>query len=431
MKKLFFLGVLLCSIGMNSQVLGYNDLGALFTQDYNYGTARSRAMGGAFGSLGGDMSSLAINPAGAAVFLRSEFAATYSYRESAITSNYYGVSTFVNSNYNDLSQIGGVFIFKTGGSNWSKTAIGFNYNVANSFDNRWVAQGNSNYPTFIYDDEGNEYLNSYGQYFDNYTSGSNDKYTFTFASQYSDKLYVGASFTTNDIRFYQNAYLEEDNYDDMGNTLLGTLEEDLAVFGSGFSFNIGLISKPSDAIRIGLSYQSPVWYDLNEEYSSSETDWELNGYRYSMRTPSKTTGSLAFIFSRSGLISLDYVYRNYSNIQLSPEFDFSEENRIFSTDYRATSEIRLGTEWRFKKLSLRGGYHYEQSPYNEAPTELDLEGFSVGMGINFGPVRFDVSFEESQKSSTYNFYPQYTDVIDPAYLEHRDRIFTASLIFNL
>ena len=134
---------------MNSQSLGYNDLGVIFTQDFNYGTARSRAMGGAFGSLGGDMSSLAINPAGAAVFLKSEFALTYNFRESEITSNYYGSSTMINTDYSDFSQAGGVFILKTGASNWSKTAIGFNYNVSNSFDNRWVAQGNSNYPTFI------------------------------------------------------------------------------------------------------------------------------------------------------------------------------------------------------------------------------------------------------------------------------------------
>ena len=415
---------------MNSQSLGYNDLGVIFTQDFNYGTARSRAMGGAFGSLGGDMSSLAINPAGAAVFLKSEFALTYNFRESEITSNYYGSSTMINTDYSDFSQAGGVFIFKTGASNWSKTAIGFNYNVSNSFDNRWVAQGNSNYPTFIYDDEGNEYLESNGQYFDNYTSGSNDKYTFTFASQYSDQLYVGASFTTNDIRFYQNTYLEEDNHDGTGNTLLGTLKENLAVYGSGYSFNIGLISKPTDDLRIGLSYQSPIWYELSEEYSSSENDWDLNGYRYSMRSPSKTTGSLAYLFNQSGLISLDYVYRNYSNIELSPEFDFSEENRIFSTDYRATSEIRLGTEWRFKKLSLRGGYYYQQSPYNGAPSEFNLDGYSFGMGINFGPIKLDVSFEESKQMGTYDFYPQPEyDMIQPTALQKDIRLLTASLTF--
>ena len=37
------------------------------------GTARFQAMGGAFGALGGDLSSLNINPAGSAVFNNSLF----------------------------------------------------------------------------------------------------------------------------------------------------------------------------------------------------------------------------------------------------------------------------------------------------------------------------------------------------------------------
>ena len=36
------------------------------------GTARFRAMSGAFNSLGGDMSAIALNPAGSSIFTRSE-----------------------------------------------------------------------------------------------------------------------------------------------------------------------------------------------------------------------------------------------------------------------------------------------------------------------------------------------------------------------
>ena len=209
MTKILFLSVFLCSIITNSQSLGYNDLGALFTDDYNQGTARFRGMSGAFGALGGDVSATTINPAGAAVFLNSEFSTSLNFRNESIRSNYYGTNTSVNSDYTNFSQIGGVFVFKTGNSLWSRTAFGFNYNTSRDFQSRWVAQGNSNYPTFIYDDDDNEYLFSDGQYFDNYTSGQNDKYTFSFASQYSDKLFIGASLVTNDIRFFQSVYLDD------------------------------------------------------------------------------------------------------------------------------------------------------------------------------------------------------------------------------
>ena len=431
MKKLFFLTVFLCSISLYSQSLGYNDIGVLFTDDYNYGTARYRAMGGAFGALGGDMSATAINPAGAAVFLKSEFSATFNFRETTVLSTYYGENSLAKTDYNNFSQVGGVFVFGNGGSNWSKTAIGFNYSMANDFNSRWIAKGNSNIPTFKYDDDGNEYLFSNGQYFDNYTTGKNDKYTFSFASQYSDKLYIGAAFTTNDVRFYQSVYLEEDNHDNMGNSLLGSLEQELTTYGTGYSFNIGIISKPVDNIRFGLAYQSPIWYDLLEEFYDSEEGNGINGFRYSMRSPSKFTGSMALVFNQFGLISADYVYRDYSNITLSPSFDFDEENRNFETDYKSTSELRLGTEWRFKRLSLRGGAYYQQSPIVDAPDGSEFYGYSAGIGLNLGAVKFDISYEESRQSSTYNFYPQPAYSIEPAYLQKDNSIVTATIILSM
>lgn len=426
----------LCAIVTNSQSLGYNDLGVLFTGDDNQGTARFRGMSGAFGALGGDMSAITNNPAGLAVFLYSEFSTSLSFRDETIKSNYYNTSASVNSNYTNLSQMGGVFVFKTNNSNWSRTAVGFNYNIQRDFQSRWVANGNSNYPTFIYDDnytdDGDDtndilYLNSEGQYFDNYTNGQNDKYTFSIASQYLDNLYIGASFTTNDIRFYQSVYLEEDNNDGNGNYLTGSLSEELTTFGSGVSFNIGVISKPSDNIRLGLSYQSPTWYNLVEEFNSSEG---FNGFDYSLRTPSKTTGSLAYIFNQSGLISLDYAFRNYRNIKLTPDYDFREENQTFKTDFRGTSEFRLGTEWRYKKLSFRGGYHFQQSPYDNAPSSNNLTGYSLGFGINFGFAKLDFAYEKSNQSSNYNFYPEY-DNIDSAYLKNNNSIFTTTLVFSI
>lgn len=436
MKNIFFIGALLCSIISYSQSLGYNDLGTLITDDDNNGTARFRGMSGAFGSLGGDMSAIGINPAGTAVFMKSEFSTTMGFREENITSIYYGTGALTNNNYSNLSQAGAVFVFNTGKSTWSKTAIGFNYNTSKNFESHWIAQGNSNYPTFIYDDDytddgddtnDNIYLFTDGQTFDNYTDGRNDKYTFSFASQYSDNLFIGASFITNDVRFYQSVYLEEDNNDGMGNYLTGKLHEKLLVFGNGFSFNLGIISKPSDNIRIGLSYQSPTWHNLTEEFDSEEG---FNGFQYSMTTPSKTTGSFAFIFSQAGLISMDYAYRNYSNIDLRPSQEFSEENQIFATDFRGTSELRIGTEWRVKKLSFRGGYHYQQSPYLDAPTDYDLKGFSAGIGINFGPVKLDVAYEENKQSGSYDFYPQY-DEIDAADLQIDNSKITATIVFKI
>ena len=47
-----------------------------YSMDEIQGTARFRAMSGAFGALGGDMSSVNINPAGSAIFNNSHASLT-------------------------------------------------------------------------------------------------------------------------------------------------------------------------------------------------------------------------------------------------------------------------------------------------------------------------------------------------------------------
>lgn len=444
MKQLFYLGVFLCSILITAQEvdssisLGYNDLGALFSGDDNNETARSRAMSGAFGALGGDLSATEINPAGLAIFLNSEFSASLNARNQTIKSNYYNTNTSFEDDFTNLSQAGVVFTFESGNTNWKRTAVGFNYSISRDFNNSWTANGNSGFATFITDsdytdddDDTNDifYLNTDGQEYQNYMSGKNDKYTFSIASQYNDNLYLGASITSNELSFYQASSLVEDNNDGNGNTNASEayLRNYLLTTGTGTSFTLGLISKPTDNIRLGLAYQSPTWYDLFEEI---DDEFVINALEYSLRTPSKITGSFAYVFEQNGLISFDYSLKNYSNIKLNSSVNFNDVNQIFDTDFKSASELRVGTEWRHKKASFRGGYHFEQSPYKNALSSDDLKGYSFGVGYNFGNVKFDISYENSNRTDVYDFYPQYNEV-DAAELEYDTSKVTATLVFKI
>jgi long-subunit fatty acid transport protein len=447
MKKLFLAATLCIAFISNAQTLGYNDLGILFSSENINGTARYNAMSGAFGALGGDLSSIETNPAGAAVFLKSEFAVTFNIEDIETTSNYYGNNEFSENSNANISQSGGVFVFNNNynrNSNWGKIAIGFNFSLANDFENFWIANGNSNYPTWIDDpnDENISYINSNGQYFENLTDGSNNKYTFTFASEYNDNLYLGASISTYDVEHYQQTLLEENNNDGNGNNLDASLIQELLTFGDGFSFNIGLISKPNDNVRLGLAYKSPVWYRLSEDYLDYDlevyvsntdefiTDYSgINKFDYNLKTPGKFTGSFAYIFEKQGLISVDYIYKNYSNIELSNS-NFSAENQLFKSDLESTGELRIGTEWRFDNISLRGGYHIEKSPYKNALESDNVEGFSLGAGYKFRGGKLDFSYQNSSNTGAYNFYPQYNQV-NAAELNIDNSKITATLILNI
>jgi long-subunit fatty acid transport protein len=444
MKKIYLIALLCIAYISNAQTLSYNDIGVLFSKENVNGTARYNAMSGAFGALGGDLSAIETNPAGAAVFLKSEFAVSVNNRNTQTTASFYGNSSLTDNDYSNFSQAGGVFVFKTpNNSNWSNVAFGINYSMANNFDNFWVANGNSGFaPTSdIYDNDPVQYINSDGQYFENFTSGKNSKYTFTLASRYNDNLYVGASLSTYNIEHYQNTLIEEYNNDGGGNTFDVSQTQELFTYGDGYSFNLGFISKINNNLRVGLAYQSPVWYTLAEDFVEYDvtifendvqtlTDYSgLNGFDYKLRTPSKLTGSFAYIFNKQGLISIDYIYKNYSNINLS-NANFSNENQIFNTDLESVGELRIGSEWRFDNLSLRGGYYLNKSPYKDALDSDGVKGYSFGAGFKFRNGKLDLSYQKSTNTAPYNFYPQ-NNQVNSTELDFNTSKLTATLIFNI
>lgn len=464
MKKLYFAVTFLCfGYILNAQTLGYNDVGVLFSKENINGTARYNAMSGAFGALGGDLSAMEINPAGAAVFLKSEFAVSLNNRNTKTMAGFYGNNTQFENDFTNLSQAGGVFVFRGYGNNseWSNIALGFNYSIANDFENFWIAEGNSGYAplTDFYDHDPVVYVNAENQYFENFTDGKNSKYSFTFAAQNNDNLYIGAAINTYDIEYFQRTLTEEYNNDGNNNTLDVSSKQELLTYGNGVSFNFGVISKPSENVRLGLAYQSPVWYSLSEDFLEYDEDVYkndvlftneysgLNAFDYKLRTPSKLTGSFAYLFGKQGLISLDIDYKNYRNIKLS-NGNFTEENQWFKNEMKDLAEvslfehgvvirnidkpttIRIGTEWRFDNLSVRGGYHYERSTFKNALDSDNLQGFSLGAGYKFRGGKLDFAYQKSTNTAPYNFYPQSNNV-DSAELDFETSKFTATLVLNL
>ena len=129
------------------------------------------------------------------------------------------------------------------------------------------------------------------------------------------------------------------------------------------------------------------------------------------------------------MISADYTISDYKKLKLS-NADFSNENQFFTNNLRNTYTLNIGTEWRFKALSLRGGYHYSESPDANAIESDNIKGYSYGAGYSFGNVKLDVAFQDKPSTQSYNFYPQYNQV-NAAELKVDNRIFTATLSINL
>lgn len=514
-KQLFYTIFFLSAFMANAQEP--NPATALrYAMDNTLGTARFRGMSGAFGAVGGDLSSINVNPAGSALFNSNTAGATLSSYNTKNNSNYFGSTASDSKNTLSFNQLGAAFVFfnTKENSDWKKFTLAINYENGNNFDNNIFSKGvnptrsigeyfnafangfngmggitlgtlqNANYQDLNFADQqawfgyqsymispvdpantNNPNITSYnsnvptsGNYYqkNNVSStGYNGKLAFNLSSSYMDKLYFGLNLNAHFTDYVQSSSLFESNTG-ANNATTATLHtalfnNDMHTYGSGFSLNLGVIAKVTPDFRVGLAYESPTWYRLTDELSqsisttyrtgpndtpaNSESNTTVNPNliniypTYKIQTPGKITGSMAYVFGKKGLLSIDYSLKDYSNTKFKPENDqfYNSINTLMSNQLQSASEIKIGGEYRIKKVSLRGGYRFEQSPYKNGKTVGDLNGYSGGLGYSFGESRIDLAYSYTQRDMMVYMLSSFTDA---AKVNVKNNNFTLSYTFN-
>jgi long-subunit fatty acid transport protein len=284
-----------------------------------------------------------------------------------------------------------------------------------------------------------------------YTTGYNGKLSFNAATSYKNKLYLGINLNSHFTDFTQNSSFYESNNNPLNTDYTVKnlrFDNNLHTYGTGFSFQIGAIAKVTNEIRLGLAYESPTWYNLSDEFSQKLTAVSANNANelpadivdpkiinyyapYKLQTPAKFTGSFAYIFGKTGLISLDYSMKNYGDTQFQPKNDpyYRIVNNEMSNILKTSGELRLGAEYKIKEWSLRGGYRFEESPYKNKTTIGDLNSISGGLGYNFGMFKLDFSYTNAQRNSQQGFFNQ--GFTDSAKINTKDNNFTMTLLFEM
>lgn len=452
------------------------------------GSARFRGMSGAFGAVGGDLSSINQNPAGSIFFNNNYATFTGGSYNSKNISRYFGSTTNYNDNSFDLNQAGVAFVFedKNPKNDWKKFTVTFNYENNNNFNNSIYSAGinpyNSidkyflrfanglpqeggitlqtlessffedlnfidqqaflGYQAYLFNpvDDSNPQNSIYvsnvptnGNYFqDNYmiTSGYDGKFTANFATAYKNKLFLGINLNYHftDIVKTTSVFESYNTIDTTTGLQSVQFENETHTFGNGFSFNLGAIAKATESLRVGLSYQSPTWYRLEDEqrqaiFANCPDCGTTNPivynpgivmiYKpYTVQTPSKWTGSLAYIFGKKGLISADISTKKYSNNSFKPKDEYNGINSYLSSVLDNAIEVRIGGEYKYKQISFRAGYRFDQSPYKVDQTFGDLTGYSGGLGYSFGNSRIDVAYSYDHRNFNYSFLS--SGMTDPA-----------------
>ncbi len=474
--------IILALLGIISLTVSYGqDLSdALrYSTENTQGTARFKAMSGAFGALGGDMSGVSINPAGSALFNLSHGSLSLSNNSVSNDVGYSGSSTKENKDSFDLNQIGAAFVFKNknDASLWNKFVLSVFYEQLDNYDDNFLAAGVSSNSIGSYftdyanglrldeiskfDDQTNTeayaeigqrygfenqqaFLGYYssviahiedtdenmaytlniapGDFYQEYSyasTGYNGKFSVNAGFQYDKNIYFGMTLNSHFINYERSTYFYEENTN-VGSTINQVdFENNLLTTGEGFSLQLGTIFKLNDAFRVGLAYDSPTWLTLRKEttqYISTIDDFLSIKYEvnpnvinifpdYKIQTPAKITGSAAYIFGDTGLISIDYSRKDYSTTEFKSNTDnYSLENSFINNSLKAADTFRIGGELRHQKYSFRGGYKMEQSPYSDTSVYGDLKGFSLGLGYNFGNTRLDLAYENSKRETDYQLF---------------------------
>ena len=471
------------------------------------GTARSVSMGGAFGALGGDISGISINPAGIGVYQTSEIVTTLNFQNSKVQTEMNAGKIDESKFKVNFDNLAFVSVFPLFDNDVVRSInIGFSYNRLKNFDRKYNAIGNNlSYDLAAYmadrstnkglpasaialGDANNNWRDVWrnqdwlsvlgynghiinektpsgsGKYepaSPNYAAnndlyveekGSISTYDFNIGTTFSDIISVGATLSLTDINYrLYSSYIE--NYDDNG-SFWGSqeLQNWMRTDGTGWQVTAGVIVKPIQELRIGVSYHSPTWYnmtdyfaaDLNSEFwdgtktnigsfSDPNSDRSEDAILdYKMRTPDKWTLSLASVIGGKAIISADYELTNYANSMKL--FDdrgnalaagLGDPNTYIKQDFRNASTVRVGLEYRITdQFSGRVGYSWMQSPFknevinnpgqevitdSRAATQYVLDGatsyFTYGLGYRFSRNLYtDIAFVmKSQKDDLYAF----------------------------
>lgn len=481
MQKLSF--IILLFAGIAWQGMAQNETDALrYSLVSPGGTARFISTGGAFGALGGDFSSLSVNPAGIAVYRGNEFTITPNLNFSRVESSFYGnMEEDLKYDFN-IGNIGLVFAFNDPNqlkeSGWMGFQFGFGLNRHANFNNRKVYEGynpesslmteylyrvdeagiNPSNPsgfnpfttdlawqTFLLDTLGGNFFvdmenGNVLQRRETNTSGSIRELVFTVGGNYSNRLYMGATFGFPTVRFEEEyTYTEADinNTDEFFNSL--EYREILKTRGTGFNFKFGMIFRATDMIRLGAAVHTPTFYNLEDEWRTHmESDLSFGSYNessprgrhnYELNTPLKFIGSAGFVIGNIGLISLDYEYADFTQMRLrSSDYSFSHENNVIKNNFDVQHSLRIGGEARLNPVILRAGYALHSNPYKSGVNELEKSTISAGIGLRDRHYFVDFGYFLTQYSE--DFFPYAANLTQPVNYDYTRNGFMMTVGFR-
>lgn len=458
---LFLFAITICSF---SQIAAQNVFDALRYSSFEAGsTARSIGVNGSMGALGADFSVLSSNPAGLAMFRRSEMMFTPSVVNANVDAQLSndpdaGFLSEGRTSFN-LNNFGIVVAAVPSSPNWRTFNFGIGYNRLANFKRDIFFEGRSagsitdrfqelintsgSFDDFetgvafdaeaLFDLEGDGiYETDYGffqgvpllknQFIEE--SGSINELVFSFAGNYEERFMIGFTLGVPFLSFTQTKTYEElddgpgvegdiDFFEDLRYT------EELTTTGVGLNLKLGFIYRLNQMLRFGLAVHSPTAYRLEDNFTT-EMDYSfLNGsvivegnaaspdgfFDYKLRSPWRFMGSAGILLQKRGFISAEIEWVDYSGANFRYD-GFPDDERDVNSDIsgalQSSLNIRLGAELAMDIFRLRGGFGILPSPVVDDDTIYNT--ISLGVGLRQEYYFVDLAYRRNNNNSTYRPY---------------------------
>ncbi|MBR5726131.1 MAG: outer membrane protein transport protein [Muribaculaceae bacterium] len=374
MKKKVF-ALLLCGLPLMMNAQDAFDV-LQMSQTELRGTSRFQSMAGAFGALGGDLSTMTQNPAGIGVYRSSDLGITFSLDCNSTTA---GVDK-VSQNKFMVNNVGYIGAIRLDSEKVPNLNFGFSYNRVKSFDRHYIG-GVAGIPTSMSNYIADEFVNV-----PNFTG--DDLYWTDDFNPYFDEYAPWAAITTFDMPTKTNGYVGIIN--DMGDHMqglygygtTGNAFYEVDERGHADEYNISFGGNVANKFYFGLdfgimdldfrSYQAYeenlqgayVMADDEDLFNSdiinngTAADWGLYNDLHSEGTG--VNFKLGFIWKPTHSLRLGAAFHTPTYYDMRDTYyvaaslrAYQDGNQLYSADkgsndgYDYSSEYTIKTPWRF------------------------------------------------------------------------------------
>jgi long-chain fatty acid transport protein len=214
--------------------------------------------------------------------------------------------------------------------------------------------------------------------------------------------YLGTQNLTSEGPYYDNLRALD------GAHLKVELEDEI-----NYSFNVGVMYKPTSTITLGLTYRSETDVDF-------EGDAYLNGHKVAKATldynhPQQVQAGVRYAPHSRFSVEMDVVWTNWGinkdqvePLTAIPNSPITLPVKEVRSDRRweNTRQLRFGAEYVMNDLiTLRCGYFYDPTPIPDDTLDTmwpdaDKKTYSIGAGFNLGRVTIDTVLQYTDIEQT-------------------------------